>query len=191
MNPPAICPIGTVCGERDSRKMSLAVMGWSNTAMAARYQHVMATLRHNIATRVGGLLAPRRRQRTPGPSQKSAGTEDGVESLDPLVEVAGAPGGGQQRPQRALVSRTAAAGVGAAAKTVRASGLASKVLFSGLLPASLGIAGPAFLAPQARLTGFSTPTGVDTVESVSMRVDARVHTAGIYIGPRRPARPRQ
>lgn len=31
-------------------------MGWSNTAMAAKYQHITATIRHDIADRVDGLL---------------------------------------------------------------------------------------------------------------------------------------
>jgi hypothetical protein len=31
-------------------------MGWSNTAMAARYQHLTAPIRNNIAKQVGGLL---------------------------------------------------------------------------------------------------------------------------------------
>ena len=34
----------------------MSVMGWSNTAMAARYQHVTATIQRDIATRVGGLI---------------------------------------------------------------------------------------------------------------------------------------
>lgn len=34
----------------------MAVMGWSNTAMAARYQHIIAAIRRDVATSVGGLL---------------------------------------------------------------------------------------------------------------------------------------
>jgi integrase len=34
----------------------MGVMGWSNTAMAARYQHVTATVQRDIAGRVGGLI---------------------------------------------------------------------------------------------------------------------------------------
>jgi integrase len=34
----------------------MGVMGWSNTAMAARYQHLTATIQRDIATRVGGLI---------------------------------------------------------------------------------------------------------------------------------------
>lgn len=34
----------------------MSVMGWSNTAMAARYQHVIAAIRKDVATQVGGLL---------------------------------------------------------------------------------------------------------------------------------------
>jgi integrase len=34
----------------------MGVMGWSTTAMAARYQHVTDTIRQDIADRVGGLI---------------------------------------------------------------------------------------------------------------------------------------
>ncbi|MGO1055715.1 tyrosine-type recombinase/integrase [Crossiella sp. CA198] len=34
----------------------MGIMGWSNTAMAARYQHVTETIRRDVAQRVGGLL---------------------------------------------------------------------------------------------------------------------------------------
>jgi integrase len=34
----------------------MAVMGWSNTAMAARYQHIIAAIRRDVANSVGGLL---------------------------------------------------------------------------------------------------------------------------------------
>jgi integrase len=34
----------------------MGVMGWSNTAMAARYQHVTAAIQRDIAGRVGGLI---------------------------------------------------------------------------------------------------------------------------------------
>ena len=34
----------------------MGVMGWSNTKMAARYQHITATIRRDVADRVGGLL---------------------------------------------------------------------------------------------------------------------------------------
>lgn len=34
----------------------MGVMGWSNTAMAARYQHITSTIRQDVATQVGGLL---------------------------------------------------------------------------------------------------------------------------------------
>jgi integrase len=34
----------------------MSIMGWSNTAMAARYQHLTAKIRSNVAKRVGGLL---------------------------------------------------------------------------------------------------------------------------------------
>lgn len=34
----------------------MAIMGWSNTSMAARYQHVTDAIRRDVATQVGGLL---------------------------------------------------------------------------------------------------------------------------------------
>jgi integrase len=34
----------------------MGVMGWSNTAMAARYQHVVAAIRRDVASSVEGLL---------------------------------------------------------------------------------------------------------------------------------------
>lgn len=34
----------------------MAIMGWSSTAMAARYQHVTDAIRQDVAKRVGGLL---------------------------------------------------------------------------------------------------------------------------------------
>jgi integrase len=34
----------------------MAIMGWSNTAMAARYQHIIAAIRRDVATQVGDLL---------------------------------------------------------------------------------------------------------------------------------------
>ncbi|ROP39114.1 tyrosine-type recombinase/integrase [Saccharothrix texasensis] len=34
----------------------MGIMGWSNTAMAARYQHITSAIRRDVAQRVGGLL---------------------------------------------------------------------------------------------------------------------------------------
>ena len=34
----------------------MGLMGWSTTAMAARYQHVTGVVRGDMARRVGGLL---------------------------------------------------------------------------------------------------------------------------------------
>jgi integrase len=34
----------------------MAIMGWSTTAMAARYQHITEAVRRDIADRVGGLI---------------------------------------------------------------------------------------------------------------------------------------
>lgn len=35
----------------------MGAMGWSNTAVAARYQHLTAVIQRDIATRVGGLIS--------------------------------------------------------------------------------------------------------------------------------------
>ena len=37
-------------------RVVMELMGWSNTAMAKRYQHVTAALRHDVARQVNGLL---------------------------------------------------------------------------------------------------------------------------------------
>jgi integrase len=34
----------------------MGLMGWSTTAMAARYQHITGDIRHDVAERVGGLI---------------------------------------------------------------------------------------------------------------------------------------
>jgi len=34
----------------------MGLMGWSNSSMAARYQHITAQVRRDIAARVGGLI---------------------------------------------------------------------------------------------------------------------------------------
>lgn len=34
----------------------MGIMGWSSTAMAARYQHITDPIRRDVAKRVGGLL---------------------------------------------------------------------------------------------------------------------------------------
>jgi hypothetical protein len=38
----------------------MGLMGWSTTAMAARYQHITSTVRDDVAKRVGGLIGVRR-----------------------------------------------------------------------------------------------------------------------------------
>lgn len=37
-------------------RVVMGIMGWSNTAMAARYQHITEVIRRDVAHRVGGLL---------------------------------------------------------------------------------------------------------------------------------------
>lgn len=34
----------------------MGIMGWSNTAMAARYQHITAPIQRDVAQRLGGLI---------------------------------------------------------------------------------------------------------------------------------------
>ncbi len=51
----------------------MQIMGWSNAAMAARYQHVTAPIRRGIADQVGGLIwgATETRTETGGPAERS------------------------------------------------------------------------------------------------------------------------
>jgi integrase len=37
-------------------RVIMDVMGWSNAAMAKRYQHITATVRKDVATRLDGLI---------------------------------------------------------------------------------------------------------------------------------------
>jgi integrase len=37
-------------------RAAMGIMGWSSTAMAARYQHMTDPIRRDIAKRVGGML---------------------------------------------------------------------------------------------------------------------------------------
>ena len=39
-----------------SERTVMGVMGWSSTSIAARYLHVSDPTRHEVASRVGGLL---------------------------------------------------------------------------------------------------------------------------------------
>ena len=41
---------------RHPERTVMGIMGWSSTAMAARYQHVTDPIRHVVAAQVGGLL---------------------------------------------------------------------------------------------------------------------------------------
>jgi hypothetical protein len=40
----------------------IRIMGWSSTAMAARYQHVTDPIRRDVADRLGGLLWAKRKE---------------------------------------------------------------------------------------------------------------------------------
>ena len=45
-------------------RTAMALMGWSNSAMAKRYQHVTGTIRCDVAAQVGGLLWARNETRS-------------------------------------------------------------------------------------------------------------------------------
>lgn len=50
----------------------MSIMGWSSSAMAARYQHMTDSIRHDVAKRVDGLLWQR-------PEDTADGSESGSE----------------------------------------------------------------------------------------------------------------
>jgi integrase len=54
-----------------SQRAVMSVMGWSSTAMAARYQHVVDTVRTDIATRAEGLLWAPDDEANEGPGEPS------------------------------------------------------------------------------------------------------------------------
>jgi hypothetical protein len=72
----------------------MSVMGWSSTAMAARYQHVTDPIRRDVAERIGDLLWAERKGSTmpietkietmPGPLRRP----EGLASAFPLVGAA-------------------------------------------------------------------------------------------------------
>jgi hypothetical protein len=37
-------------------RAAMGLMGWSSSAMAARYQHITGAIRGDVAERVGGLI---------------------------------------------------------------------------------------------------------------------------------------
>lgn len=54
----------------------MAIMGWSNTAMAARYQHIIAAIRRDVATQVDGLLWEPTEERYTGASGMTRADEN-------------------------------------------------------------------------------------------------------------------
>lgn len=52
----------------------MSVMGWSSTAMTARYQHVVASVRRDVAIQVGGLLW--KPPAAPAPAPAPGGEDD-------------------------------------------------------------------------------------------------------------------
>ncbi|KUJ70288.1 hypothetical protein ACZ90_05200 [Streptomyces albus subsp. albus] len=53
----------------------MSIMGWSSSAMAARYQHVTDSIRHDVAKRVDGLLWRRSEGEPKGPGNGSESPE--------------------------------------------------------------------------------------------------------------------
>ena len=43
-------------GQAHAHPTAMALMGWSSAAMAKRYQHLIDTIRRDVARQVGGLL---------------------------------------------------------------------------------------------------------------------------------------
>jgi hypothetical protein len=57
---------------RVTERTVMSVMGWSGTAMAARYQHVVASVRRDVAIQVGGLLwKPPAAPASPAPAKEN------------------------------------------------------------------------------------------------------------------------
>jgi hypothetical protein len=57
-------------------------VGWSNPAMAARYAHLVAPLRQDIATRVGGLIwADKHSAEVPSAAVPDGPTETKTETM--------------------------------------------------------------------------------------------------------------
>src|ERR1700728_158710 len=55
---------------------AMAIMGWSSAEMAARYQHVLDSIRKGVADQVGGLLWGSVNE-TPDATELGAGNRDG------------------------------------------------------------------------------------------------------------------
>ena len=50
----------------------MQIMGWSSTAMAARYQHVTVGIRRKVAKQVGGLIWQVAKQKEKKPGKKKS-----------------------------------------------------------------------------------------------------------------------
>jgi integrase len=62
----------------------MGIMGWSSTSMAARYQHVTAEIRRDIAKQVDGLIwAPKKPKKKARKQPKSEATETKTETSEP------------------------------------------------------------------------------------------------------------
>jgi hypothetical protein len=77
----------------------MSVMGWSSTAMAARCQHVTASMRRGVAGQVGGRSGSRQRRAANGPVERwgTTGRSRLPPRLQPQRQRPGCPGG---RPGR-------------------------------------------------------------------------------------------
>lgn len=58
----------------------MGIMGWSNTAMAARYQHITATIRRDVAQRVRGLLGAAEEKSV----EPRSGDDEGAATREPV-----------------------------------------------------------------------------------------------------------
>ena len=68
-------------------RIVMEIMGWSSSAMAKRYQHVTARIRHDVAKRIGGLIwaaAKESAEEAPAtaPDAPEEGPEEGPEKVN-------------------------------------------------------------------------------------------------------------
>jgi hypothetical protein len=92
----------------------MGVMGWSNTAMAARYQHITTTIRRDVAQRVGGLLWEPTEGASPEPtdSDPAAGTAAQMQpEMQPPARTGTGAGTRSSRPALRLVKGGGSGGI--------------------------------------------------------------------------------
>ncbi len=87
----------------------MALMGWSNSAMAKRYQHVTGTIRADVAEQVGGLIWARNETRSATTGDQPDDSQPGLSAL-PLVKTAEAEGFEPPVPRGTLAFKASAIG---------------------------------------------------------------------------------